>query len=345
MSDPTQQQNLDLMEIKDLRVYFHLSEGIVRAVDGVNFKLKRGRTLGVVGESGCGKSVTARALLRIESPGKIISGKITFHSSLQQGQSEAIELTSLDLNEPKIREIRGKEIGMIFQEPMTSFGPMHTIGNQIEEAVLLHKTKDKKEARSLALQALESVGMPRPQVVLDQFPHQLSGGMRQRAMIAMALSCGPSLLIADEPTTALDVTTEAQIIDLLKERQESLGLAMMYITHNLGVIAQIAQDVIVMYLGKIVEQASVEDLFYNAKHPYTEALMKSIPRVDQDPTGPLASIEGMLPDPYTHLSGCPFHPRCSRFIPGLCDIKEPTIVQVSPGHFVSCYLYHQKAQP
>ena len=344
MLTPNEQQNLDLVEIKDLRVYFHLSEGIVRAVDGVDFKLKRGRTLGVVGESGCGKSVTARALLRIESPGKIKSGQITFHTTVQNGQSEAIEMTSLDLYGPKIRDIRGKEIGMIFQEPMTSFGPMHTIGNQISEAILLHKTKDKKEARALAIQALESVGMPRPQSVIDQFPHQLSGGMRQRAMIAMALSCGPSLLIADEPTTALDVTTEAQIIDLLKERQESLGLAMMYITHNLGVIAQMAQDVIVMYLGKIVEKASVEELFYEARHPYTEALLKSIPRVDQDPTGPLASIEGMIPDPYTYLTGCPFHPRCSKAIRGLCEIEEPATVQVSPGHFVNCHLYHQDAK-
>ena len=325
-----------LIEVENLRVYFHRPEGVVRAVNGVTFSIGRGRTLGVVGESGCGKSVTSKAMLRIESPGRIEGGRILLYP--RAGDGQVVDLAELDPSGPAIRAIRGNEISMVFQEPMTSFGPMHTIGNQIVEALLLHQTQDKKEARGLAIETLASVGMPRPHSVVDQYPHQLSGGMRQRAMIAMALSCAPSLLIADEPTTALDVTTEAQILDLLRDRQAALGLAILYITHSLSVIAQIAQEVIVMYLGKIVEHADIDSLFYNAKHPYTRALLKSIPRVDEDIPGRLASIEGSVPDPYTYPSGCPFHPRCPLAIEGLCNVAEPKTTAVGPRHTVACHL-------
>ncbi len=327
-------QNDTLIEVKDLKTYFMLHEGTVRAVDGCNFTIRRGKTLGIVGESGCGKSVTSQSILRIvPPPGRIIAGQILFYRQpIKQDGSEVedvIEMTALDPDGDEVRAIRGKEIAMIFQEPMTSFSPVHTIGSQIMEAIGLHLTSDRKESRARAIDMLRRVGLPQAEEILTRYPHQLSGGMRQRAMIAMALSCRPSLLIADEPTTALDVTTEAQILELMKKLQREFGMAIMYITHNLGVIAEMADDVVVMYMGKEVEQADVTSLFYEPKHPYTQALLRSIPKVGRKVGGRLESIEGMVPDPYSIPAGCAFNTRCKQCMPQ-CTVDEPPFAQVGP---------------
>lgn len=340
-----------LVKVEDLRTYFFLNEGTVRAVDGADFTIKRGKTLGVVGESGCGKSVCARSIMRIVAkPGRIVGGHIWYHQHNKNGaqrsngnivdSAEVIDLTTLDPQGDKARSLRGGEISMVFQEPMTSLSPVHTIGNQIEEVIMLHQRVSKQEARARAIEMLDKVGMPYPARTIDRYSHELSGGMRQRAMIAMALSCHPSLLIADEPTTALDVTTEAQILTLMRALQKELGMAIMFITHNLGVIAQMAENVVVMYLGKVVEEASVDDIFFNPLHPYTRALLESIPRLGEKRRGKrLASIKGMVPDPYSIPKGCPFHPRCSSMIRGVCNVVEPTYLEVEPGHKVRCHLY------
>ena len=329
------ENNDTLVSLKDLKISFYLRQGVVRAVDGVTFEIKRGKTIGLVGESGCGKSVTSKALLRIEAPGKIIDGQVLFYPE----QNSCTKIHELSPNCDKIRAIRYNEISMIFQEPMMSFGPMHTIGNQISEAILVHRDISAKEALHLAIKSLKSVGMSRPEKVIKQYPHQLSGGMRQRAMIAMAMSCEPKLLIADEPTTALDVTTEAQILALLKEKQQLLNMTFLYITHNLAVISQIADEVVVMYLGKIVEHAPVDTLFNTPRHPYTQALMNSIPRVKNDPRGKLHVIQGDIPDPYTRPSGCYFHPRCSHFITDICDKQAPPMYTIENSVRVACHLY------
>lgn len=306
-----------LIEVQDIKVYFNLDEGTVRAVEGVSFEIARGKTLGVVGESGCGKSVTSQAIMRIvPPPGKIVEGQVFFHRYNADGSSERIEITKLDPRGPEIRSIRGNEIAKIFQEPMTSLSPVHTIGNQIMEAITLHQGADKDAACERAIEMLDHVGLPQPSQRIDYYPHQLSGGMRQRAMIAMALSCNPSLLIADEPTTALDVTTEAQILELMKGLQSEFGMAIMFITHNLGVIAEMADDVVVMYLGKEVELATVDDTFYNPYHPYTRDLLRSIPRIGRKTYGRLHTITCSVPDPYNIPPGCPYHPRCRDFIEG-----------------------------
>jgi len=336
--------NTDLLvEIKNLKTYFFLDEGTVRAVDGVEFDIVRGKTLGVVGESGCGKSVTARSVLNIvPKPGKMIEGQILYHRRVNgNGREEIIDLTKLRPQSDEMRNIRGAEIAMVFQEPMTSLSPVHTIGNQIMEVITLHQNVSKEEARKLTIEMLDFVGMPLPSRTVDQYSYELSGGMRQRAMIAMALSCHPSLLIADEPTTALDVTTEAQILKLMRRLQDELGMAIMYITHNLGVIAQMTESVVVMYMGKVVEQADVDTIFYEPAHPYTRALLQSIPRLGQQTRDRrrLASIRGMVPDPYALPKGCTFHPRCSARIPGVCDRVEPQVVEIEPGHKVRCLLY------
>jgi oligopeptide/dipeptide ABC transporter ATP-binding protein len=338
-----QAQTTDLLlEIRDLKTYFYLIEGTVRAVDGVDFDVRRSRTLGVVGESGCGKSVTARSILRIvPSPGRIIEGKILFHRYRQDSpNTETVDLTALHARGKEARSIRGAEIAMVFQEPMTSFSPVHTIGSQIMESLILHQDLSKLQARERAIEMLERVRMPQPSRAVDQYPHELSGGMRQRAMIAMALCCNPSLLIADEPTTALDVTTEAQILELMQELQQDFGMAIMYITHNLGVIAEVADEVIVMYMGKVVENTDVVSLFHNPMHPYTRALLKSIPRVGRKSRVRLESIRGVIPDPYSIPVGCSFHTRCPSFIAGLCDRVEPDNIQVEPTHYVRCHLYN-----
>lgn len=333
--------NETLVKIDDLKVQFQLREGVVRAIDGVGFEIKRSQTLGVVGESGCGKSMTARALMRIiPYPGKITAGHLYYNRLDADGNTtETLDLAQLDPKGKKIRTIRGAEIAMVFQEPMTSLSPVHTIGDQIMEAILLHQSVNKATAREQTIDVLRLVGMPKAEQNVDSYPHQLSGGMRQRAMIAMALSCRPTLLIADEPTTALDVTTEAQILDLMRELQEQLGMAIMYITHNLGVIAEMTEYVVVMYLGKIVEATDVDSLFFNPKHPYTRALLNSMPRLGQKSNKRLESIKGMVPDPYSIPKGCSFHPRCTECIAGLCDQQDPPLIQISERHVVKCHLY------
>ena len=243
-----------------------------------------------------------------------------------------------------MRAIRGAEIALIFQEPMSSFSPVHTIGNQLIEAILLHQHVSKREARARALEMLRHVGIPLPEQRLDAYAYQLSGGLRQRAMIAMALSCNPSLLIADEPTTALDVTTQAQILDLMRRLQHEYGMAIMLITHDLGVVAEMADDVVVMYLGRVVEQAPVDEIFYAPKHPYTQALLRSIPHIRSKSREHLASIAGFVPHPYNRPPGCPFHPRCASFMPGVCDRREPDLQQIEAQHAVSCFLYQSRAQ-
>jgi oligopeptide/dipeptide ABC transporter ATP-binding protein len=335
-----------LIQVKGLKTYFFLDEGTVRAVDGVDMEIRRGHTLGVVGESGCGKSITARSILRIvPKPGRIVEGEITLYRALETGENqscslaEEVKLTDLDPMGAEIRSIRGCQIALVPQEPMMSLSPVHSLGNQIIETIVLHQNVTKAEARARAIEMLDLVGMPQPSHTIDRYPHELSGGMRQRGMIAMALSCHPSLLIADEPTTALDVTTEAQILQLMRRLQRELGMAIMYITHNLGVIAQMTEDVAVMYMGKVVEQANVDTVFHNPAHPYTQALLQSIPRLGQRTRDRrrLASIRGMVPDPYAIPKGCSFHPRCSAAIAGKCDQQDPPLVEVEPGHMVRCF--------
>jgi peptide/nickel transport system ATP-binding protein len=336
-----------LIEVKDLKTYFFLDEGIVKAVDGVDFHINRGETLGVVGESGCGKSITARSLMRIvPRPGRIVQGQILLHkrSKSDNGTSERdeiLDLTAMGPQSREIRDIRGAEISMVFQEPMTSLSPVHTIANQIMEAITLHQKVSKEEARKIAIETLDLVGMPQPSRTIDRYPHELSGGMRQRAMIAMSLSCHPSLLIADEPTTALDVTTEAQILKLMHQLRDELGMAIMYITHNLGVIAQMTERVMVMYMGMAVEETDVDTLFFDPKHPYTQALLVSIPRLGQltRDRERLEPVRGTVPDPYALPRGCYFHPRCDQAIPGVCDVDAPPYISVSPTHQVRCHLY------
>jgi peptide/nickel transport system ATP-binding protein len=338
-----------LIQIKDLKTYFFLDEGIVKAVDGADLEIEAGKTLGVVGESGCGKSITARSIMRIVAKGgRIVNGEILFHRRLRNAAPnsemvEILDLAQLGAQSEAMRAIRGGEISMVFQEPMTSLSPVHTIGNQIGEVISLHQKCDQKKAREKAIEMLGRVGMPLPKRTIDRYPHELSGGMRQRAMIAMALSCHPSLLIADEPTTALDVTTEAQILTLMRQLQNELGMSIMFITHNLGVIAQMADRVAVMYLGKVVEDARVEDIFYKPLHPYSQALLKSIPRLGAKKARSyrLASIHGSVPDPYNLPQGCPFHPRCAMRIPDVCSKEIPPIIEVEPGHKVRCVLYQK----
>ncbi|MFN2284707.1 MAG: ABC transporter ATP-binding protein [Anaerolineae bacterium] len=329
-----------LLEVKDLHTQFPLSEGLVRAVDGVSLNIHRGETVGLVGESGCGKSVLARSILRIvPSPGTIASGQILYHRPVGS-LSETVDLTTLDDDDAMLRFIRGLEIAMIFQEPASSLSPVYTIGQQIVEAIQLHQPVSKQQAEQQAVEMLGKVGMPTPSRTVHRYPHQLSGGMCQRAMIALALSCYPSLLIADEPTTALDVTTEAQILELMLNLQHEFGMAILFITHNLGLIAQMTERVLVMYLGRIVEEANVETLFYNPKHPYTQALLRSIPRLGpRDRNARLYSIRGTVPEPYETPPGCPFHPRCDQMRPGVCDQQEPPWVTIVTGHRVRCVLY------
>jgi peptide/nickel transport system ATP-binding protein len=326
---------LTALEIKDLKTHFFFDEGTVRAVDGVSLTLDHGKTLGVVGESGCGKSVTAQSVLQIVGAGgRIVSGEILFHRS----DGQIVDLTHYKSTSEELRQIRGRDIAMIFQEPMTAFSPVYTVGKQISEAILFHEKVSVKAARTRVVDLLAKVGIPHPEQRVDAYPFELSGGMRQRAMIAMALACKPTILIADEPTTALDVTIQAQILDLLRSLQEEMGTAIMIITHNMGVIAEMADTVNVMYLGKVIESAPVWELFDNPKHPYTAALLKSIPMIEEQVKDRLLSIKGVVPDPYNLPSGCRFHPRCDAFVPGVCDQREPIPVQVAPGHFASCLL-------
>ena len=324
--------NNKLIELRDLKTYFYTEDGVVKAVDGVSFSIERQKTLGVVGESGCGKSVTALSIMGLVPmpPGKIVGGSIIYHRNGQE-----IELTKLDPKGKQYREIRGNEIAMIFQEPMTSLNPVYTIGNQIMEAIILHQKVSKREARQRAIEMLKAVGIPSPEQRIDEYPHQLSGGMRQRAMIAMALSCNPHLLIADEPTTALDVTIQAQILDLIRKLQEEFHMALMMITHNLGVIAEMADTVVIMYMGKVVEEASVKDIYHNPTHPYTIGLMESIPALTRKKER-LKPIKGMVPDPYNLPKGCPFEPRCPEAME-ICREQMPQLKEVRPKHRVACW--------
>jgi peptide/nickel transport system ATP-binding protein len=329
-------QTEPLLSVRGLHTHFPLDEGTVVAVDGASFDLYPGQTLGVVGESGCGKSVTARSILRIlDRPGRIVDGEILW----RRGGEDVVDLAGLDPDGQTMRNIRGGEIALVFQEPMTSFSPVHTIGNQMMEAIMLHRAVSKRKARTIAIDLLRQVGIPLPAQRVDEYAFQLSGGLRQRAMIAMALSCHPSLLIADEPTTALDVTTQAQILDLLRSLQRDLGMAIMLITHDLGVIAEMADHVAVMYLGQVVESAPVDDIFHAPKHPYTQALLQSIPRMQTTTRQRLASIVGSVPHPYARPTGCPFHPRCAAFMAGVCDRSEPALQSVAANHQVSCFLH------
>src|SRR6058998_3594668 len=332
-----------LLSVRDLKTYFPQDEGTVKAVDGVSFNLYAGRTLGIVGESGCGKSITAWSILRIvDRPGRIVEGQILFRR--QKGvpvadTSAMVDLAQLEPYSEAMRAIRGAEIALIFQEPMSSFSPVHTVGNQIIEAILLHQQVNRREARDKAIEMLRRVGVSSPEQRVDQLAGQLSGGLRQRAMIAMALSCHPTLLIADEPTTALDVTTQTQILELMRQLQQEDHMAIMLITHDLGVIAEMATDVVVMYLGRVVEQAPVDAIFHDPKHPYTRALLRSIPRMRSRSRERLTPIAGSVPHPYDRPAGCPFHPRCPDFIPGTCDRQTPELRAVGDRHTVSCFLY------
>jgi oligopeptide/dipeptide ABC transporter ATP-binding protein len=316
-----------LLDIVDLKTYFHTDEGTVKSVDGVSYDARAGETVGVVGESGCGKSVTALSIMRLipVPPGHIAGGRIVFEGE------DLVQAT-----ESRMRQIRGGSIGMIFQEPMTSLNPVFTVGNQVEEAVRLHLGLGARDSRERAIEMLSKVGIPSPEQRVDEYPHQMSGGMRQRVMIAMALSCNPKLLIADEPTTALDVTIQAQILDLMRELQQDLGMGVLLITHDLGVIAEMAHRVVVMYASKIVEKADAVELFGNPRHPYTRGLFRSIPSV----TGRqlrLETIEGTVPNPLEFPTGCKFHNRCP-LAEEHCASSEPALREVAPGHAAACWL-------
>ncbi len=317
----------NLLEVNNLKTYFYTDRGIVQAVDGVSFNMQKGKTLGVVGESGCGKSITAMSILKlIEKPGKIVTGDITFDSK---------DIIAMD--DRQIRSIRGNDISMIFQEPMTSLNPVFKVSYQIMEPLMLHQNMNEEKAKKVAIEMLDTVGIPRPSEVANDYPHQLSGGMRQRVMIAMALACNPKMLIADEPTTALDVTIQAQILKLMNDLKERTKTAIMLITHDLGVVAQMADHVIVMYAGKIVESAPVRELYLNPKHPYTKGLLASIPSLDQD-KGRLHTIKGIVPSPFELPNGCYFEPRCE-FAKPECKNKMPDIAEYSENHDVRCFLY------
>ena len=326
---------MSLIEVKGLKTYFYTETGVVRSVDGIDFMIEHEKTLGVVGESGCGKSVTALSIMGlISSP----SGRIEAGEIIYKRNGKRLDLTKLDPKGATMRSIRGNEIAMIFQEPMTSLNPVYSIGFQIMEVLILHQGLNKRKARNKAIEILQAVGISSPEQRIDEYPHQLSGGMRQRAMIAMALSCNPSLLIADEPTTGLDVTIQAQVLDLMADLRNNFHASMMFITHDLGVVAHIADDVIVMYLGKIVEAASVKDIFHNPKHPYTRGLMSSIPLLTRKQKERLVPISGVVPDPHDIPSGCGFEPRCPE-AKDICKTHPPVSTEVSPGHRVSCWLY------
>lgn len=329
----------NVLEINDLQVHFRTLDGIVRGIDGVTFDLRNGETLGIVGESGCGKSVTAHSIMRLlpKRVSSIPAGEIWF----RRRNGDTHDMTKLDPSGRLIRDIRGNEIAMIFQEPMTSLSPMHTIGDQIMEAVMLHQNVDRVEAENRAVAMLEAVRIGNAREFIRSYPHQYSGGMRQRAMIAMALSCNPQVLIADEPTTALDVTIQAQILDLMRKLQDEFDSAIIMITHNLGVINEVSDRIAVMYLGKIVEIAERKTLFKRPAHPYTVGLMQSVPEMGNIEKKRLHPVPGMIPDPFNIPQGCSFHPRCPvKNKPAACtDPEGVPLVEVEPGHMVRCTLY------
>ena len=329
-----------LLEISGLKTVFPTDDGIVNAVSDVSFEISPGQTVGVVGESGCGKSITGLSLLQlVPSPGRIEAGEILFH---RNGDDEPLDIAQVSPKSELMRQIRGNEIAIIFQEPMTSLNPVYTVGNQIAEAIVLHEQVDKKTARERAIEMIARVGIPAPAQRVDEYPHQLSGGMRQRIMIAMALCCSPMLLIADEPTTALDVTIQAQVLGLMQELQAEMGMAIMLITHDLGVIADLADEVVVMYAGRVVERGTVDDIFYNPLHPYTQGLLKSIPVLGKTPQKTLPSIPGTVPHPLGLPVGCSFQPRCSERMPECEQMPELAVINAeaeSCRHAVRCWLH------
>jgi oligopeptide/dipeptide ABC transporter ATP-binding protein len=321
------EKNEILVDVKDLKTYFFTDDGVVEAVDGVSFTIKRGEVLGLVGESGCGKSVASLSIMRlIDKPGKIVGGEVIF-----KGED------LLKKTEEEIRKIRGSEIAMIFQEPMTSLNPVFTIGNQIIEAILLHQDLSEEEAKKRTIELLNLVGIPEPERRFNQYPHELSGGMRQRAMIAMAISCNPDLLISDEATTALDVTIQAQILELMKDLQKKIGMAVLFITHDLALVAEMANNIAVTYTGKIVEYSDARSVFKNPKHPYTYGLLRSVPSLLFEETKvKLPAIEGMVPSPYHMPQGCHFNPRCP-FVTEICRKEMPELNELEPHHLVRCF--------
>lgn len=351
-STATPWQDQPLLRVEDLKAYFFMDEGTVKAVDGVSFDVYPGKVVGIVGESGCGKSVTMKAILQIlDRSARIVSGKVTLRSRLDQqvpnSPEELIELTALRPNSRRMRKIRGAEIALIPQEPMAAFSPVHTVGNQIMEAIRLHQDVSKVQARQIAIDVFHSVGISMPEQRIDSYSWELSGGLRQRAIIAMALSCNPRLLIADEPTTAIDVTTQAQILKLLRKLRDERQTSIIFITHDLGVIAQMADEVVVMYLGMVMEKGPVHKIFKDARHPYTQALLRSIPSVQSESRVMLPTISGSIAHPFNRPAGCPFHPRCDYFKRGVCDADPPALTRVAPDHYVNCYLYSDEiaAQP
>lgn len=331
-----------LIEIDDLKVRFFTHDGSIDALEGVSLTIPQGKTLCIVGESGSGKSITGRAILnQVPRPGQITEGSIRYYRT---AGAEPVDITGLDPRGAQMRAIRGGEIGLISQEPMAALSPVHTIGNQMREAIRLHTKLGKKAADAHAIEMLAKVGIPRPAERLNNYSFEFSGGMRQRICIALALSASPRLLIADEPTTALDVTTQANIVDLLLGLQEELGISIMFITHDLGVVAEIADEIAVMYLGKIVEQGDSLSIFRDPKHPYTKALLRSIPTFTRERGGRLQTIKGMVPSPFQRPSGCTFHPRCDAFMPGICDRLVPWPVEPQPARVVRCHLHADRAE-
>jgi oligopeptide/dipeptide ABC transporter ATP-binding protein len=326
-----------VLQINDLETQFSLDEGVLHAVNGISLTIPRHQTVGVIGESGCGKSVMAQSILQIVSnPGRITGGEILLH---QTGEAP-LDLAAQDPFGRTMRAVRGGVISMIFQEPMTSLSPVHTIGDQISEIILEHMTKNRQEAHDTAVAMLRQVGISNAEQRMGEYPHQLSGGLRQRVMIALALSCRPQLLIADEPTTALDVTVQAQILTLMEQLQQQFGMAILFITHDLGVIARMADVVTVMYLGEVVEQAAVQSIFNDPLHPYTVGLMQSAPRLGRGRTR-LQAIEGMVPTPINLPPVCRFMDRCGQARPGLCDRRIPPLIEIKKDHFVRCTLYEE----
>lgn len=321
-----------LLQVRNLKTYFYTEDGIGKAVNGISFDVGKERTVGIVGESGCGKSVTALSIMGLvrNPPGKIVEGEILYH-----GKTGIIDIAQQNPTGTLMRSLRGNEIAMIFQEPMTSLNPIFTVGDQIVEAIVLHQGLGKKDARAKAVDMLKAVGIQAPEKRIDSYPHEMSGGMRQRVMIAMALSCNPSLLIADEPTTALDVTIQAQVLDLMAGLKSRFKMSLVFITHDLGVVANIADEIIVMYLGKIVEKAPVRDLFNDPKHPYTRGLLDSLPSTEAGGKKRLIPIRGTVPSPFDDIEGCVFRDRCPIALPE-CGAAMPEIREVKPSHYIAC---------
>src|SRR6516164_4970316 len=341
-----------LLSVRDLSVVFELDEGTVRAVDGVSFDVRPGEVVGIVGESGCGKSVTMKAILQlIESPGHITRGEILYRRN--EPRPQVIDLARLAPRGALMRALRGAEIALIPQEPMAAFSPVHTVGRQIIEAIMLHAHRQhpdgrpitRHEARAMTIDLFRDVGIPLPEERVDAYSWQLSGGVRQRAMIAMALCCRPRLLIADEPTTAIDVTTQAQILALLRELQRKYDTAIIFITHDLGVIAQVAHYVVVMYLGSVMEEGPVDDIFHAPLHPYTRALLRSIPSLNSETRTALPVIAGTLQHPFNRPTGCPFHPRCEDMLGERCATAVPALHTLQPRRAVGCFLHSELAEP